>query len=354
MNIDIRKELKEKAGVIDRIIERYIPKKYDENSLEFTLGKPRYKYEVDSINHSIADPLWDILDRGGKRWRPALFLLVCEALGGDPEKYKDLAIIPEIIHNGTLMVDDVEDDSDIRRGKPCIHKIYGNDIAINAGNTMYFLPLLVLLKNKEKYTREMIIKAYEIITQEMIKVSFGQAMDIAWHKDIASDISEDEYLQMCTLKTGTLARMAAKLGALVAGADDEKIERVGKLAETIGVAFQIQDDILNLIGEKKYGKEIGGDITEGKRTLIVIHTLEKADTRDKKRLLEILKMHSHDTRIINEAIDIIKKYDSINYAKQSARKMVRECWNEVDKILSDTTAKDKIKAFAEYLVERDI
>ncbi|NIV44480.1 MAG: polyprenyl synthetase family protein, partial [Gammaproteobacteria bacterium] len=97
---------------------------------------------------AIAQPMWDFLERGGKRWRPALFLLVIEALGEDSEKFLDFAIIPEVIHNGTIMVDDVEDDSTFRRGKPCTHRIFGIDIAVNTGNAMYFLPLLTLIKNK--------------------------------------------------------------------------------------------------------------------------------------------------------------------------------------------------------------
>lgn len=301
--------------------------------------------------------MWDLLNRGGKRWRPVLFLLIAEALGGDPKKYLDLVVVPEVIHNGTLMVDDIEDQSETRRGKPCTHKIFGEDIAINAGNTMYYLPLLVLMKNKDKLSDKVLVKLYETYTQEMINVSSGQGTDIAWHKGIANsdNITEAEYMQMCAYKTGCLSRMSAKLGAIVAGAGDDTVEKIGKFAEAIGVAFQIQDDVLSASGEafqKKKG--YGDDITEGKRTLIVINTLKKAGEKDRKRLIEILNIHTRDEKLITEALGILKKYGGVDYAKGVAKEMVRNTWKEVDSILKPSDAKEKLKKFVDYLVERSI
>lgn len=360
INMDIKKLLEENSPIVDKIIEKYIPRNFTKKSIEFMLGKPSYGYTAEPLTKALSEPIWNLLDRGGKRWRPALFLLIVEALGGDPEKVFDFVIIPEVVHNGTLVTDDVEDNSDFRRGKPCLHKIFGNDIAINAGESMYYLPTLVFLKNKDKFPAEVLLNAYEIYVQEMIRVTSGQATDIAWHKGIADadNISENEYLQMCANKTGCLARMSAKLGALLAGGSEKQIEKLGKLAETIGVAFQIQDDILNLSAASdsaQFVKEyIGSDISEGKRTLLIIHTLKNANEKDRKRLLKILKMHTKDKKIIEEAISIIKKYDSFSYAKEFARKMVRNVWVETDKLLPNSEAKEKLKAFADYLVERDI
>jgi geranylgeranyl diphosphate synthase type I len=355
MKREIEKILEEKTLVIDKMIERYIPRKYNRNSLIFTLGPPRYEYNVEAINKGIADPVWEFLDRGGKRWRPNLFLLVCEALGAEPEKLLDFAIIPEVIHNGTLMIDDVEDASEIRRGKPCTYKLFGLDIAINTGNVMYYLPLLALIKNKDKLLMEKQNRIYEIYLQEMIRLSFGQAMDIAWHKGLAK-ANEKQYLQMCIYKTGTLARMAAKMAAVLAGASDDTVERMGRFAETIGVAFQIRDDVLDLVGEEFAERKggLGQDITEGKRSLMVIHTLEKARPADKKRLLKILDMHTTDQKLRDEAISIIKKYGSIKYAKEFARSMIEDSWKEIDKLLQPSDAKEKLRAFANYLVERKI
>ncbi|MEM3640730.1 MAG: polyprenyl synthetase family protein, partial [Candidatus Bathyarchaeia archaeon] len=186
MNIDIEKFLEEKAPLINKAIEKYIPRIFSKNAAVFKANPPRHSYNIEAINKTIADPLWEFLDRGGKRWRPTLFLLICEALGKNPDDFIDYAIIPEVIHNGTLMIDDIEDASEFRRGKPCTYKIYGLDIAINVGNAMYYLPLLPLIENREKIGVEKLAKIYEIYVQEMISLSLGQAMDIAWHRGLAN------------------------------------------------------------------------------------------------------------------------------------------------------------------------
>jgi geranylgeranyl pyrophosphate synthase len=356
--LDIEKLLEEKASVIDKIIEKYIPRKISKNAVLFKLNPPRYAYNLETLNKAVTEPIWEFLDRGGKRWRPFLFLLVCEALGKNPKDFMEFAIIPEVIHNGTLIIDDIEDSSDYRRGKPCTYKIYGLDIAINAGNAMYYLPLLPLIKNKEKIPPQKLCKIYEIYVQEMINLSLGQAMDIAWHRGLANadEISEKDYLQMCAYKTGTLARMSAKIAAVLADATAEQVEKIGHFAESIGVAFQMQDDILDLTGEefaeKKGGR--GKDITEGKRTLIVIHTLKVADSKDKKRLIQILNMHTSDQKLQDEAIAIMQKYSSIEYARRFATNLVEESWREMEKLLPASEAKEKLKAFAEFLIKRKI
>ena len=190
-NIDIVSELEKKKIIIDQMIQKYIPKIIDEKYLYFVHGKPRYKYNLEAHQKALIDPLWNLLDRGGKRWRPALFLLIAEALGGDPDKVNDFVTIPEVIHNATLIHDDIEDRSELRRGKPCIHKIYGEDVAINVGDEFYFIPMLPVIKNKHKFSETTLIKIYETYLQEMINITYGQAIDIAWHNGIcnANDIS---------------------------------------------------------------------------------------------------------------------------------------------------------------------
>lgn len=355
MKKDVEKLLEEKASDVDKTIEKYIPRIYDEKSLVFR-SQPRYKFNLEALNKGIAEPIWEFLDRGGKRWRPALFLLVCEALGGDPKKFLDFSIIPEVIHNGTLIIDDIEDRSDFRRGKPCTYKMFGIDIAINVGNAMYYLPFLPLIINKHKLSSDKVSKIYEIYVEEMIKLSFGQAMDILGHRRISTDHKniEESYLQMCIYKTGTLARIAAKIAAVLVDASDEQLEKIGGFAETIGVAFQIQDDVLDLVSEEFAQKKggLGMDITEGKLTLIVVHTLKEAEPADKKRLTTILNMHPTDQKLRDEAINIMKKYDSIEYAKEFARSIVTESWKDVNKLLPPSDAKENLRAFANYLIER--
>jgi len=355
--MDIERFLEEKAPLIDKTIEKYIPRKFSKNAVLFKINPPMFSYNLEPLNKAIADPIWDMLDRGGKRWRPVLFLLICEALGKKSDCYLDFSIIPEVIHNGTLVIDDIEDSSEMRRGKPCTYKIFETDIAVNAGNAMYYLPLLPLMEQRTKLTPEMQRDVYEVYLQEMINLSMGQAMDIAWHRGIANadELEEGDYLQMCAYKTGTLARMAAKIAAVLAGANKPLVENLGRFAESIGVAFQMQDDILDLTGtefaKKKGG--VGQDITEGKRSLIVIYTLKKAKTNEKKRLIEILNMHTSDQALRDEAIALMQKYNAFEYVKRTAERMVAESWKDTEKLLPTPDAKEKLKEFSEFLIKRN-
>ncbi len=354
---EVSKLFEENRKIIDKAIEKFIPKEITLEAFSNLYGKPKYKIDLEAIQEAVNKPIWNMLERGGKRWRAVLFLLVYEALGGKKEDGLDFAIIPEVIHNGTLIVDDIEDGSDLRRGKPAIHKLFGEDITINAGNIMYYLPLTALLKNKGKFDDKILSKVYKIYVEEMIDVSMGQALDIAWHRGLANanNVSEEEFLQMCLYKTGSLARMSAKMAATLVGSDDKTIETLGEMAGNIGVAFQIQDDILNLISvEFQKKKGFGEDITEGKRSLLVIHTMKEATDADRKRLLEILNSHTKDRKLIEEAIEIIKKNGSVEYSKSIAKKIIKDSWTEVDKLLPESDAKDKLKKITEFLVEREV
>jgi len=348
-------KLREYASLVDEAIGRYIPRSFDEDYVSWACGEPRYAYDTGALTEAVAKPFWDLLDRGGKRWRPFLMMVVYEAISGrDAREVLDFAVIPEVIHNGTLIVDDVEDDSELRRGKPCLHRIYGVDVAVNAGNTMYYLPLMVVLRS-DRLDERTRLRIYELYIQEMVRLSFGQAMDIAWHKGIrGAEVTEEQYLQMCAYKTGTLARFAAELGAILAGAEDWKVESIGRFAEAIGVAFQIQDDLLNISGDpEKYGKEWGGDITEGKRTLMVIYTLRRASEADRERLLRILDAHTRDPELIREAVEMMRRYGALEYARGVARRLVEEAWSEVDGWLEPSEAKETLEALARFLIERE-
>jgi geranylgeranyl pyrophosphate synthase len=344
--------LAEYARLVNEALEKYIPRRIDEAWLNHVLGAPEYAYEVESLNKGVFEPFWDLADRGGKRWRPALMLMIYEALGGDPREIAPLAVIPEAIHNGTLAVDDVEDGSEFRRGKPCIHRIYGEDIAINMGNTMYYLPLLVL--SEVAIPDEKKLKILEEYVRMMIRLSLGQAMDIAWHRGIVKEVNESQYLQMTLFKTGALAGFAAKMAAIMADAPEERARMIQRFAELIAVAFQIQDDILNLVGdEAKYGKEIGGDITEGKRTLMVIHALRNLPADEAERLRWILDMRTGDKRLIMEAIDLMKKAGSIDYARKVSEELAMEALEALRRGLPKSESRRKLEVLAEFLIRRE-
>jgi geranylgeranyl pyrophosphate synthase len=352
--MDILEFLEKKKPLIDSLIRKYIPENPDEASINWMLGEPRYEYDGEAIRKALADPVWEFLNRGGKRWRPVLFLLIAEALRGDVEKIKDFAILPELAHNGSIIIDDIEDQGEMRRGKPCSHKIFGLDVAINTGNFLYFLPMLVFIKNPS-LPKESLLKAYEAFAQEMINIHIGQATDIHWHKGGKEDISEDEYLQMCAYKTGCLSRMAGRIAVILSGGDKEKEDKIGKFSENLGIAFQIQDDILSASGDEfSKRKGFGDDITEGKRSILVIHTLKNATPEDKSRLIEILDMHTKDEALITEALQLLKKYNSIEYGRSISKKLVEDAWAEIDPILEESEAKSTLNDFVKFAIERQI
>jgi len=343
--------LKATAKEVNAELSAFFPKKITEKWVSSSLGKPEFGYDLNASQKAIAEPIWDFLSRGGKRWRPALLLLACEAAGGSRKKAMPFTVIPELVHNGTIMVDDIEDNSTVRRGKPSTHLLFGVDVAVNAGNAMYYIPLKVLI-NDRKLSAQVKAQIYDIYSVSLLRLSFGQAMDIHWHKG-GSNVSEAQYLQMCCYKTGSLARLSAELGAVLGGANPEHVSRFGDFAESIGVAFQIQDDILNLKPEHvEWGKEIGEDIKEGKRSLIVIHALSTVAAQKKNRLLGILNSKEKSDDDVKEAISIIDSAGSIEYAKKVARRLVLSSWNKLEKKLKDSEAKSLLKEFADYMVER--
>ena len=355
MAVDIDSYIRERAKDVDAQLLLQIDKVSSDAFLERLLGKARYKYNIEAPEKSILDPTWYFLGLGGKRWRPVLMLLFIEALGKNPEEYIEFSTIPEIIHNSTLIHDDLEDNSLTRRGSPAIHVKYGVDVATNLGDFLFFFPMHILM-NSKKLSSSTKNKAFNYYLQEMTRVTVGQATDIAWHAGLVdgSKITEKEYLQMTNDKTGVLAQFACQLAGVLAGAKKSTIKKIGRFGASIGIAFQIQDDLLNIyeskVSQSKGG--IGDDIAEGKITLMVIHALRKSDEEGRKRLLEILSMHTKDQALIREAIAIIDKSGAKAYSEEVARKIITDAWDALDPILPPSDAKDKLKAFADFSVSR--
>jgi octaprenyl-diphosphate synthase len=224
---------------------------------------------------SLIEPGRDLLSRGGKRWRPLLMVLLAETLGGEAGAEAALPITPlvEFPHTASLIHDDIEDNSDERRGKPAVHLLYGTDTAINGGAFLDFLPLACLDALDLPPDRKN--RVYRIWGEYMRRLHLGQAMDIAWHRDFASLPALEDYERMCRLKTGCLARLAAVLGVYCgcpAGAG--AAERYGEAAESLGVGFQILDDVKNLTSGIP-GKKRGDDVVEGKKSLPVLLYLHR-------------------------------------------------------------------------------
>jgi octaprenyl-diphosphate synthase len=251
-------------------------------------GQTRPADKIDSqLLQALTAPSKDLLSRGGKRWRPLLMTLVCEALGGGDAA---LPLVPlvEFCHNASLIHDDIEDNSDERRGKPAVHIIHGTDAAINSGSFLYFLPLACI----DSWTADphCKLKVYSLWGDYLRKLHLGQAMDIHWHRNLELIPPLEEYFTMCKLKTGCLARFAAELGAVVAGMNNTDsisfpIEQLGIAAEKLGVGFQILDDVKN-VSTGIPGKKRGDDIVEGKKSLPVLlflHSAVSGDTHPEKK-----------------------------------------------------------------------
>jgi octaprenyl-diphosphate synthase len=259
---------------IEKTLERWLPEKPGSAWAAEVFPGLGQKLS-DELFHVIAAPGKDILSRGGKRWRPLLMTLVCEALGGGDAAIP-LAPLVEFCHNASLIHDDIEDNSDERRGKPAVHLIHGVDAAINSGSFLYFLPLACI--DSWPHADNCRADVYSLWAAYLRKLHLGQAIDIHWHRNFDIVPSVDEYLAMCALKTGCLARFAAELGILAAktaGCDTSQTGHLGEAAplgeaaEKLGIGFQILDDVKNLTTGIP-GKKRGDDIVEGKKSLPIL------------------------------------------------------------------------------------
>jgi len=220
----------------------------------------------ESLRRALNSPALDLVRRGGKRWRPLLLVLAAKAFGRE-DGALSLAPLVEIAHSGSLIVDDIEDGADARRGGPAIHILHGVDVAVNAGNLLYFLPLVLI--DELRSPPEVRLEIHARYGLHLRRLHLGQAMDIGWHGEHSFVPDRESYLAMCALKTGVLARAAAEFGALAAGAPPNVVEALGAAFERAGVAFQILDDVRNLKTGNP-GKKRGDDIVEGKKSLPVI------------------------------------------------------------------------------------
>ena len=298
--------LDEKRKLIDQEIFKNLPKK-----------EPKDLYDL--IN--------DYPARGGKRIRPILCLLSCEAFGGDFKKALITAAAIEILHEFGLVHDDIEDGSDYRRGKPTLHHMYGVPLAINAGDALHLKSWEVILKNRnvigDKKTLEL-LKEFTMAGWELVE---GQTLELSWIKHKKWNITEEDYFKMCSKKTSWYTCITPfRMGAIIADAKPECLQSLIDFGYNLGIAFQIQDDVLNLLGEyKKYGKEIGGDIYEGKRTLMLIHLLKACKPKEKSKIINIMNKERLEKTVeeVKYIINSMKKYGSIQYAREKANQLFK-------------------------------
>jgi geranylgeranyl pyrophosphate synthase len=306
---------------------------------------------MDAEDKRVYGLLVPFLRRGGKRIRPVLSLLSCGAVGGAYEAVVEPAVIIEMFHNFTLIHDDIEDDSQFRRGEPALHVTYGVPMALNCGDALYTLLWRDLLGLKLRPSK--LVALQKVYADAFKRVVDGQGVELSWIRGGRFDVSEKEYLDMIGGKTAALMGLSCEVGAFMGGAGKRQRKALRDYGEGLGSAFQIQDDVLNVTGEfEKYQKEIGGDISEGKRTLMIVHCLSRAPEAERARLTQILASHSRKKEDLEEAIALLKKHGSVDYARKSAEKLVQRALKSLAR-LPEGKDKSALLAMADYVIKRE-
>jgi len=326
---DVKELLKQKAALVEPALRKYA-----------VLGDK-------TIERMVLHPI----EAGGKRLRPAMTLLACEAVGGDPEKIIPAAAAVELLHTFTLVHDDIMDHDEERRGRPTVHKIWGEEMGIMVGDVLYssaFKALVDVRRNEIPESR--VLDAVEALTEANSELQEGQILDMLFEE--RSIIREDEYMRMITKKTGVLIECSLRIGGILGGADPRQLKALCVFGENAGVAFQIQDDILDLIADQKeLGKPIGSDIRKGKKTLIIVHALNNAKPAEKKKLLSVLGKKKAGKKEVDAVIALLRKTGSIDYAKQRVKTLSEDGKNALD-ALPENDAKRNLIAISDYLMER--
>ena len=319
--------LKERGVPIERALEKYL-----------TIQPPNRLYNA--MRHI---PL-----AGGKRLRPIMAILTCEIVGGKPEKTIPYAVSLETIHNFTLVHDDVMDDDDLRHGVDACHIVYGLPTAINAGDALFAYAFEMITDTD--VNNDVKNKLVKHVARTVREIAEGQQMDVDFEN--MENVSSAEYLKMIELKTAILFGAAAYGGALIGGTEDDEAKRLRSMAISIGLGFQIWDDYLDATAsEKLLGKPSGSDIIQGKRTLLVIKTLEKADKEQGEKLQKILDKEDNDTKEISEAVNIMEECGALEECKEIALSNLESA----EKILSnykDSEARRNLEELLRFMVER--
>ena len=283
---------------------------------------------------------------GGKMLRPALTLITADAVSGKSENALKSGAAIELIHTFSLIHDDIMDQDDMRRGMPSVHKVWGEDVAILAGDTLFSKAFEIIIGSEGTSFKQNNM-ALATVADACVKICEGQALDMGFEERF--DVTEDEYMEMIFKKTGALIAAATKVGAIMGGASEEVITAMYEYGRLIGLAFQIQDDYLDITSdEETLGKPIGSDIGKGKMTIIAIKGLASDDSG---RLLEILKAENNSLEEIDEAIEILTNCGAIEYARNLALESVDKA-KEVLEILDDSSSKQVLADIADFVLER--
>ncbi len=297
------------------------------------------------------DALKKYSSNAGKRHRPLICVAACAAVGGDIRRSFSSAAAIEHFHTAALIHDDIADEATLRRGEPCMHLTEGEGLAINAGDLALSIVNGIVMRDNLLEDSMKVKVAIELVAMAQSTVE-GQALDIGWARDGRYDISPDDYLCMATHKTAHYSgAVPLAVGAMVGGGTPEQVEALRSYGLDTGLAFQIQDDLLNLVGTKEAKeKDYRSDITEGKRTLVVVHALQNTEKRE--RLVEILSSKATDPALLEEAVQIMQEAGSIDYARSYAEKLTANAKERLEGVLPPSRARDLLVSMADWFVDR--
>ncbi len=303
------------------------------------------------MDRYLYDPLLAYSQNGGKRHRPLICFAACMAVGGDVDKALSAAAAIEHFHTAALIHDDIADDAELRRGETCLHLSEGVGLAINMGD------LGLCLVNGTVIADSLLDDTIKVrVVSELIDMTRrtieGQALDLGWARDGRYDITPEDYLVMATHKTAHYSgAVPLAVGAIVGGGTDAQVEALRNYGLDTGLAFQIQDDLLNLIGaEESTKKDFRSDITEGKRTLVVVHALRHSSQRD--RLVEILSAKEKDPEVLAEAVQIMEDAGSIEYARNYAENLTSIAKNRLIDMVEPSPSRELLLSMADWFVNR--
>ena len=319
------------------------------NALEDLIGSASWQYETQAYERTIVEPISDMLARASKKWRPIFAILMLESLGCDPTHYTRLVSLAlELPHTAALIIDDIEDASELRRGDTCIHVRYGTDIALNAANFLYFIPYWELQKH-EHLTDQQKLRAHAVTSRCYLRGHIGQATDI-WRSSFFDDAisgidsvkATDTILQTYADKTACAVEAAMDLVAIIAEIEDEEMIRaLRSFACSVGVGFQIIDDVHNFSDSPEWTKTVGEDLATGKITYVTCRALSLLPKVKRDTLLSILKSArcTREITSLSDGIDLVRESGALEECRQRADEMLHRGWQEFCQYVSDSHAR---------------
>ena len=303
------------------------------------------------MDRYLYEPLNAYSQNGGKRHRPLICFAACRTVGGDMARATSAAAAIEHFHTAALIHDDIADEAELLRGEPCLHLTEGMGLAINMGDLALSLVNGTVINDPllDDATKVRVVNELIEMTRRTIE---GQALDIGWARDGRYDILPEDYLVMATHKTAHYSgAVPLAIGAIIGGGTETEIEALRNYGLDTGLAFQIQDDLLNLIGsEESTKKDFRNDITEGKRTLMVVHALQHSADRD--RLIDILSSKEKDQAVLAEAVGIMEASGSIEYARNYAENLTSIAKNRLVDMVRPSSSRELLISMADWFVNR--